>query len=649
MQVPSFHSFRTRLLVFLLALLIPVLVGIYVYVTFQNQRYTDDTIDSYLQIGADVFDFSREEHKNTLLTLTGTLTRDWGFRNAFGAGDRATVQDATQTLLDRSRGSAHMMLIASMSGEVLVDTSAQGMAYLEGGWQALVDEARAHPEGIADAILTINDVPYQMTVVPLFLPTPVAWIFAGFAMDNSFVETVKQSVASEVSIVRYLREFPVGTETAVIASTLSGADQVLLVEGLDPALDSETQRLRLTDSDHGSLVRRLYGGAGDALEIVAVIQRSYRENEENLSVFQTRLLQFSVLVLLFSVAVSIMLSRTVTRPVLTLARRVGQIERGQFRNQGDGDPVRGRDEIAQLSSAVERMASGLEEKERVRNLLGKVVSREIAEELLNSPVELGGEERVVSVLFADLHGFTQLCEGESPARILVLLNHYLSGITDAIERCGGVVDKFSGDAVMALFGAPVAHDDDPDRAASAILAVTQAIVDVNDSIASGGRVIKAGIGLHTGLVVAGNMGSESRLNYSVIGDTVNTAARLESITRHYGVSNLVSDVSRNACSGSFEWREIDLVRVKGRREPIRIHELLGPKGSLSEQRLEQLRQFDLALQQYRAGAWDQARELFQALGAGQDTVLCQVFIDRIDELQVLAPSHWEGIHAFDHK
>jgi len=541
------------------------------------------------------------------------------------------------------------MLIASMNGEVLVDSSEQGMSDLESGWQRLVDEAQAHPEGIADAILTIEDVPYQMTVVPLFLPTPVAWIFGGFAMDDSFVESVKQSVASEVSIVRYLRDSPLGTETAVIASTLRSADQLLLAEGLDPSLDVETQRLRMTDSDYGTLVRRLYGEPGDALEIVAVIQRSYRENEENLSVFQTRLLQFSVLILLFSVGVSIMLSRTVTEPVLALARRVGQIERGQFRNPGDGTAGRGRDEIAQLGAAVERMASGLEEKERVRNLLGKVVSREIAEELLSSPVELGGEERIVSVLFVDLHGFTALCEGESPAEILVLLNHYLSGITDAIERCGGVVDKFSGDAVMALFGAPVAHDDDPDRAASAILSVSQAIADVNEGLARPNRLIKAGMGLHTGWVVAGNMGSESRLNYSVIGDTVNTAARLESLTRHYGVNNLVTDASRNACSGSFEWREIDLVRVKGRREPIRIHELLGPKASLSEERAGQLRQFDHALQHYRAGAWDQARALFQALSGGQDSVLCRVFTDRIDELQALAPSDWEGIYTFEHK
>jgi len=646
----GFHSFRTRLLVFLLVLFVPVLLGIYLYVSYQNQQYTDDTINSYLQIGADVFDFSREEHKNTLLTLTSTLTRDWGFRNAFGTADRATILDATETLLARSMGSADMMLITDMSGEVIIDTANQGMSYLRGGWAEVVEQASQHPEGIGDAILTIDDVPYQITVVPLFLPTPVAWIFGGFAMDDSFAATVKQSIVSDVSILRYQRSPGNPVQKEVIASTLTERDQTLLVQGLDESRYVEAQRVQLADSDYGTLVRSLYGAPGDDLEIVAVIQRSYLENEENLAVFQARLLQFSVLVLVISVGASVVLSKSVTEPVLALVGRVRRIEQGDFAQEDEGNQAaRGKDEIARLARSIDAMAAGLAEKEKVRALLGKVVSHEIAEELLTRRIDLGGEERTTSILFVDIQGFTPLCEGKSPEDVLVLLNRYLSRITEAIEASGGVVDKFTGDAVMALFGAPVAHEDDALRAVRATLAVQEAVTEVNASYAGTEAALKAGAGLHTGLVVAGNMGSVSRMNYTVIGDTVNIAARLESLTRYYGVKNLVSDAARKACGEGFEWCEIDLVRVKGKREPTRIHELLGRAGEVDDGVLADVRLFEQMLTQFRQQQWEHALETLYDLLARKDRQLYHVYIERIERWRESSPPDWDGVYTFEQK
>jgi adenylate cyclase len=199
----TFRSFRTRLLVFLLALMLPVLLGIYAFVNRENNTYTTETINSYLELGADVFDFTREEHMNTLLTITSTMTRDWGFRNAFGTGDPFTIIDAADNILMRSLGAADMILIASMEGEVIIDTRTQGYERLEGEWLALMEAAANSDEGIGDAVITVGGVPYQITVIPLFLPTPVAWIFGGFPLDNQFTAAVKQSIVSDVSIVEY--------------------------------------------------------------------------------------------------------------------------------------------------------------------------------------------------------------------------------------------------------------------------------------------------------------------------------------------------------------------------------------------------------------------------------------------------------------
>ena len=649
----GFQSFRSRLLVFLLALLVPVLSGIFVFVNDENNDYTEETINSYLDLGADVFDFSREEHKNTLLTITSTLTRDWGFRNAFGTGDPYTIIDAIDNLLMRSLGAADMMMITQMDGTVIIDTATQGFETLQGEWRTLMDAAAASSEGIAAAVITVADIPYQMTVIPLYLPTPVAWIFGGFPLDDQFAETVKQSIVSDVSILRISKGV---VPREVVASTLSAVDQSMLMNqlqlpaGIDSSFGDTTQRIGMSDGDYGTLVRQLVGQPGDELQIMAVIQKSYRENEQNLLELQRRLLQFYLLVIALSLGVVVLLARSVSDPVLKLVQRVKLIE------QGDYDQVvqvRGRDEIATLASSVNNMARGLAEKEKVRDLLGKVVSPEIAEELLSKNIELGGEEKIITILFADIKGFTTLCETRQPAEVLTLLNTYLSRITQAIEDHHGVVDKFTGDSVMALFGAPISRTKDADNAMHTALAVQEAMTRLNQINRDLGLTgIEAGIGVHTGLVVAGNLGSSKRLNYTVIGDAVNLAARLEGLTRIYHVANIVSESSRDAAP-SFIYREIDKVRVKGKNETVRIFELMGAEGDLSEAELADIELFNQAIGLHRQRHWQAALALFEELNlrlcgsADYAESIYGVYIARIGQYQGTPPaSDWDAVFTF---
>jgi adenylate cyclase len=657
----SFRSFRTRLLVFLLALLLPVLLGIYIFVNQENNQYTTDTIDSYLELGADVFDFTREEHKNTLLAITSTMTRDWGFRNAFGTGDPYTIIDAADNILLRSLGAADMMLISSMEGEVIIDTKIQGFERLEGEWLALMEAAARSDSGIGDAIINVLGVPYQITVIPLFLPTPVAWIFGGFPLDNEFTDTVKQSIVSDVSIVEYRNASAsaasanfTGSEVEVIASTLIAADQVRLTEQLQLTgmTYTDTQRILLKDGEYGTLMRPLYGEPGAPLQIVAVIQKSYNENIENLEAFQRVLLQFYLVVLALSLIAVVLLARSVTRPILDLATRVRRIEGGDY---GQSVDVSGKDEISQLAGSVNNMASGLAEKERVRDLLGKVVSHEIAEELLSKEIELGGEERIVTVLFADIKGFTTLCETSAPQAVLTLLNRYLSEITKVIEDNHGVVDKYTGDSVMALFGAPLTRPNDAENAVRAALAIQQCMVDLNAINRNAGlAMMETGIGVHTGLVVAGNLGSQNRLNYTVIGDSVNLSARLEGLTRKYNTGNIVSGTCLQHAP-DFVYQELDLVQVAGKSEPVRIYQVIGAQDQVTEQQHETLRLFADALASYRAQRWAQATEMFarlqQTLPAEQRAEsLYSVYLERIILLQERQlPADWDAVFIFDRK
>jgi adenylate cyclase len=314
--------------------------------------------------------------------------------------------------------------------------------------------------------------------------------------------------------------------------------------------------------------------------------------------------------------------------------------------------------VAGLAESIDNMATGLAEKEKVRDLLGKVVSREIADELLSNRIELGGEEKVVSVLFADIRGFTRLSEQQTPSQTLAMLNTCLERICSAIEAHGGVVDKFTGDAVMALFGAPVGHDDDALRAAHALLAVQDAMAEVNRELrADAGNLrpalqLQLGAGLHTGLVVAGNMGSRNRMNYTVIGDAVNLASRLEGLTRQYDVHNVISEASRQALgeqAQAFVWRELDLVRVKGKQQPVRIYELLGPRETLDARAEAELAQFAQMLDHYRNRQWDAALDILRALNNANPLTLYQLYSQRIAELRGTVTADWDGVYAFSSK
>ena len=262
--------------------------------------------------------------------------------------------------------------------------------------------------------------------------------------------------------------------------------------------------------------------------------------------------------------------------------------------------------------------------------------------------KLGGEARTVSILFTDLASFARVSEFLDPAQLTAALNTYFAALTDIVEQHGGIVDKFIGDAVVAIFGAPL---DDPDHALNAVraaIAIRTASPDAARELArSGGRPPATRIGVNTGPVLIGNIGSPRRFNYTAMGDAVNLASRLESVNKRYGTLVLVSDATAQACGEAIVFREIDTVAVKGRERPVALYEPLGRAGEVSADALVRRDAFAQALRQWRRGSFAEAASAFEMLA--DDDPAAARFSALAREFVANPPGDWRGISILTDK
>jgi len=273
--------------------------------------------------------------------------------------------------------------------------------------------------------------------------------------------------------------------------------------------------------------------------------------------------------------VALVLARGIANPLVHLSRMVERVREGDYSSQV---AVTSKDEVGTLQDTFNLMVMGLEERERMRDLFGRAVSPEVAELFLGGEVELGGEVRQVTVLFSDIRGFTSLSEPLPPAQVITFVNEWLDEMHAAIQGVGGIVHKLAGDSIMALFGAPVASPNSAHMALQAALRMRARLETLNERRRARGDVpLRIGVGINTGPVVAGGVGSEDRLEYTVLGDAVNVTARLESLTKDFPEYDiLISDGTLQALPDPDQVEKVDLgeVKVKGKTEPVRVFAVL---------------------------------------------------------------------------
>ena len=417
-------------------------------------------------------------------------------------------------------------------------------------------------------------------------------------------------------------------------------DAVSLLAELDHVRDDFDRRIGGAQKD----MHRLADGAIDDT-------RAYQRRVVEIG------LGLLVLAGLLGVTVAAAVTRGLVRPVHRLLAGTVAVEGGALDTVVE---ITSRDEIGRLTQSFNQMVGELRTKAQIRETFGKYVDPRIVAGLLDRPelTDPQGARREMTILFCDMAGFTSFSERMTPVGLVNVMNRYLTMLSEPVRRNSGIIDKYIGDAIMAFWGPPFVAAEDEARLACfaaieqlAVLPFFQEELPDLTGVRTGFPPIDLRIGLATGDVVVGNIGSEMTRNYTVLGDTVNVASRLEGVNKVYGTRILIDHATHRLAGDAIEAREIDSVLVVGKSEPERVFELLGRKGEVAPQRLALRDGFAAALADYREQRWDEAARGFgECLAIIPDEPASLVFLDRIGELHAAPPpADWGGVWALHKK
>ncbi|PWB67238.1 MAG: adenylate/guanylate cyclase domain-containing protein, partial [Betaproteobacteria bacterium] len=289
----------------------------------------------------------------------------------------------------------------------------------------------------------------------------------------------------------------------------------------------------------------------------------------------------------------------------------------------------------------------------ITGLFGTYVPKELVEEMSKNPGEysMKGESREMTVLFSDVRDFTSISEGLTPEGLKDLMNAYLTAMTEHVQKRRGTIDKYIGDAIMAFWGAPLQDPDHATHALETAIDMQKGLRDLDAPFMKRGwPALHIGVGLNCGTMNVGDMGSKFRRSYTVMGDSVNLASRLESLTKQYGVGILVTENIVRKAPG-FVYREIDKVQVKGKHEGVAIYEPVGRQGEVGPESVAEVERFHKGLEMYRSQRWDEAEQVIKALAfASPEAKLYRLYLDRIAHFrQSPPPKNWDGVFVFTTK
>jgi adenylate cyclase len=504
-------------------------------------------------------------------------------------GNKALVQTAVANYLDRNPSIAYIGVPGERAVENEkfftaneIDRSIVGV-YLEVK-KAVLERAREGETVVTNAS-TAFGVPAAMLVVPyrdLGTRNVMVVLFSTEALQ-SIVQTHSASFTYAVGWDGELIAHP-DFDLVRIGANYRSVE--LVSKLLESPLDNMLTRYRDADgTSYLGAFRKLRTGQV-SVTVSTPVSLVY---EAALAVVRQNL-YLGGIVLLISILAVWFFSRSMTRPVMTLVAASRRIEAGEF--ELDLRPTT-HDELGLLTESFVQMGHGLAERERVKETFGKFVNREVAERALSGRLELGGTRKTATIFFSDIRSFTAISEKLAPEAVVEFLNAYLTRMVECIEKSGGVVDKFIGDAIMAVWGTPVSRGtprDDALQAIRAVLMMRESLLEFNrDRGGPEKPIIKIGCGLNTGPCLAGQIGSPQRMEYTVIGDAVNLASRIEALNKPLGTDILLSEHTYELVKDAVVVQKMPAVKVKGKSGELAIYALVNLKDAPGPKTLGDLR------------------------------------------------------------
>jgi adenylate cyclase len=571
------RSLRTRIFVAFSAVVLGVLIGTLGLTQVVLSRHAQRTLNHELLETREVFHDLMRERAARLEALSTLLADEFGLKRAIATYfDSDTYEPGTLesvALNHRARIGVELFWIVDDRGELLAGTHGGSNEEPQptrttGGTAAETSLADLAPlqetretDAAATAIAEVDGQLFQLVALPVFAPDVIGYLVLGQAIDDAFARRLRENTDSEISFL--------GT-TRIFASSWPATAREKLAPALVATVDQQPFLYTMEGERYLTLVVTM---STPSLPLTAVIQESYDDALGPLRALQLRVAAIGLLALFVGLLVCVFLARGVTSPVRSLAAGMREVLRGNLRYR---TRIQREDEVGFLAQSFNEMVGGLEDRERIKDTFGRFVSRDVADAVLGGRVPLAGERREVSILFQDIRGFTALSQELDPATLLRVLNQFFTEAVAAVETEGGVVKQFTGDGVMALFGAPQSYPDHARRAVRAALGIVERLASLNERLQEQGFApLAIGAGIHSGEVVAGLIGPDERVEYGVVGEPVNLASRVEALTKEVKAVVLVTSDIADRLGPEFELGRTAVLPVKGSSQPLHVVEVLG--------------------------------------------------------------------------
>ncbi len=431
---------------------------------------------------------------------------------------------------------------------------------------------------------------FGVPVISVSLPfqksgAKVNTILVAYVRLNKILESFKKRGITDVFMVDGNGDLIGHSDSKLILSHVSYSNLPIVKMMRTSKLDNGQTRYK---DNNGVYFLGSFKGIGfSGIGIISSVNESLAMQE--VYNIQRRNIYITVIVLNIAILIIYFFSKSLSNPITRLVKATEEIEKGNF--HVDIKPATG-DEIGLLTESFVDMGKGLLEREKMKDAFGKFVNKEIAEQVLRGEIKLGGERKTATVFFSDIRSFTAISEKLEPEEVVEFLNEYMTRMVNCVNDTGGVVDKFIGDAVMAVWGAPVSKGNDTENAINGALMMRRQLIEFNKGRGGDKKpIIKIGCGLNTGPVLAGQIGSEDKMEYTVIGDTVNLASRIESLNKPFGTDILISSDTYHEVRELYKVEPMQKIKVKGKSEPQQIYAVLGRNDDPeSPNSLEELRQ-----------------------------------------------------------